>query len=221
MIYNMNPYIKLRQRGFTIVELLIVIVVLGVLGLLVLLAYPSVQVRVRNTSMVAGVKEYVSAVEAYHATIGDYPKPPAGFSDADRAACLGENYVNNICLVEDVLDPNEVTNKAWLDTALKQLSPHLPQLPINVKWNSDGHQLEAGAAYFYTDSIASGSGYDLLLEAYGIDSATAVIAYYLEGNVPELCTIPGSHSRVFLTSVDATDKDITICVIGLGNVVNL
>lgn len=218
IIYNMKFHRK-SSGGFTIVEILIVIVVIGILGIFVILAYPGVQTRVRNTSMVAGARQYLSAIEAYHAANGTYPTPPPGFADpADRGACLGEGYEGGVCLIEDVLEPNEVTNKAWLDDALKQMNSSLPELPVNVKWNSGGNELEAGALYAYTQGIADGSPYDALLTIYDIDTATAVIAYYLEGNVPQECKLPGSKSAVFLAGVHSTDKDITICVVPLGDV---
>lgn len=213
-----------QRYGFTIVELLIVIVVLGILGLMVLLAYPGVQVRVRNTSMVAGARQYADAIAAYHALNSSYPAPPDGDAapDSDRAGCLGSGYIGGVCLIEDVLDPNEVTNKAWLDNSLKQLNPSLPNLPVNVKWKSGSSDLEAGALYAYTAGIAPGSGYDILLSIYGIDSATAVMVYYLEGSVKEMCSVPGSMAEDFRPiDGDSTDKDITICVVPLGDVVML
>lgn len=208
-------------NGFTIVELLIIIVVLGVLGAIVLLSYNGIQTRVRNTAMISGVKQYTESIQAYHAVNGDYPKPPGGSPDSERAGCLGEGYSGGVCLIEDVLDPPEVTNKGWLDTALKQLNSNLPSLPVNVKWNSGSNPLQAGALYAYTEGIANGAPYDLLLSLYGIDSATAIVAYYLEGAVDELCQVPGSKSHEFIAGVDATDKDITVCVVPLGNVAYL
>lgn len=211
----------IKAYGFTIVEIVIVIVVLGILALILLLAFPGVQRQVRNTAMVAGAKEYYKAIEAYQSTAGEYPRPPDGFSNADRAACLGEDYEGGVCLIEDVLDPPEVTNKAWFDEKLRQINSHLPKLPVNVKWVSSGHNLEAGALYAYTEDVPDGSGYDQLLQIYGIDSATAVIAYYLEGNVESMCKVPGSKSHAFLVADGSTDRDITICVVPLGRVVEL
>lgn len=224
-----SPYTSTRGRkykpyGFTVVEILIVVIVIAILGIIVILSYPGVQAKVRNVSMVAGVRQYRDAIEAHFVTNGAYPTPPGGDTAAmeDRAGCLGEGYTDGVCLIEDVLEPPEVTNKAWLDNTLKQLNPNLPTLPINVKWKSGSSDLEAGAFYAYTKGIPEGVGYDVLLEIYGIDSATAIMAYYLEGAVKESCSVPGSRAEDFRPSEgDSTDKDITICVIPLGDVVML
>lgn len=214
---NKRKRVGLGLGGFTIVELLIVIVVLGIIMSIVLLSIGPVQKRVRNTAMVSGVKQYSTAIEAYHSTNGGYPKPPDSSPLSDRIACLGEGYNGGVCLIEDVLIPPEVTNKSWLDAALKQLNSSLPQLPKNVEWLSNGHDLEAGAFYAYTDGT---NAFDDLLHIYGIASTTAVIAYYLEGHVADMCKIPNSRAVTF--GVDASsDKEITICVVPLGDIVYL
>ena len=65
--------IQRNQRGFTIVELLIVIVVIGILAGLVITTFTGIQQRARNTERETDVKAIHGQVEAYYAQNGKYP----------------------------------------------------------------------------------------------------------------------------------------------------
>ena len=65
---------KTSQKGFTIVELLIVIVVIGILAALVLNTFNGVQARARNTERQTDIKAIASQLEAYYADKGGYPQ---------------------------------------------------------------------------------------------------------------------------------------------------
>jgi len=65
--------IKLKQRGFTIVELLIVIVVIGILAALVVTTFTGIQQKARNTERETDVKAIHAQLEAYYAQNGKYP----------------------------------------------------------------------------------------------------------------------------------------------------
>ena len=62
-----------RQEGFTIVELLIVIVVIGILAALVITTFTGIQQRARNTERETDIKAIHGQVEAYFAQFGVYP----------------------------------------------------------------------------------------------------------------------------------------------------
>lgn len=62
-----------RQEGFTIVELLIVIVVIGILAALVITTFTGIQQRARNTERETDIKAIHGQVEAYYADNGRYP----------------------------------------------------------------------------------------------------------------------------------------------------
>lgn len=65
---------RLQNRsGFTIVELLIVIVVIGILAGLVLNTFNGIQARARDTERKTDVNAIHAQVEAYHADNGFYP----------------------------------------------------------------------------------------------------------------------------------------------------
>lgn len=65
--------LKSKQQGFTIVELLIVIVVIGILAALVITTFTGIQQRARNTERETDIKAIHGQVEAYYAQNGRYP----------------------------------------------------------------------------------------------------------------------------------------------------
>ncbi|RYX79471.1 prepilin-type N-terminal cleavage/methylation domain-containing protein [bacterium] len=77
---------KPQQHGFTIIELLIVIVVIGILAAIVIVAYNGVAVRARNAAWVTEFDGYHKLFLAYRLQNGKYPSMPIN----DRY-CLGES----------------------------------------------------------------------------------------------------------------------------------
>lgn len=78
-----------RTVGFTIVELLIVIVVIAILAAIVIVAYQGMQQRADNSRIMEGVRFYQKALMAY-AT--DHQSWPTG-----GTVCLGDGYPANKC----------------------------------------------------------------------------------------------------------------------------
>ena len=65
--------LKRNNRGFTIVELLIVIVVIGILAALVIVTYNGIQQKARDTERKTDIKAIQGHLEAYWADNAKYP----------------------------------------------------------------------------------------------------------------------------------------------------
>lgn len=65
--------IKVKQQGFTIVELLIVIVVIGILATLVIVTFTGVQKKARDSQRQTDIGAIYSHLEAYYAEAAQYP----------------------------------------------------------------------------------------------------------------------------------------------------
>lgn len=65
--------LKNKQKGFTIVELLIVIVVIGILAALVVTTFSGIQRKARDTERQTDIKAIYGQLEAYYAQNGAYP----------------------------------------------------------------------------------------------------------------------------------------------------
>lgn len=128
------------KSGFTIVELLIVIVVIGILAAITIVAYNGIQQRARNTQVIAGVKTYQKAFIQYATVHGAYPT---------ESGCLGANYPDNQCWIGD--SGTHSTNAA-LDAKLSEFLDHKPTLATERLSISIGNNMRAGARYYTSTS---------------------------------------------------------------------
>lgn len=62
-----------KSGGFTIVELLIVIVVIGILATLVIVTFTGIQKKARDSQRQTDVQSMQSQLEAYYTNTGTYP----------------------------------------------------------------------------------------------------------------------------------------------------
>lgn len=134
-----------QQQGFTIVELLIVIVVIGILAGLVLNTFNGIQARARDTERKTDVNSIHAQVEAYHADNGYYPTtanvasatwvatnlpgldaealndPTSGSYAYATTVATCDNTAGNLCaaytLSADLEDDGRGTNDSDSDTA--------------------------------------------------------------------------------------------------------
>lgn len=65
--------LKNRSKGFTIVELLIVIVVIAILATLVIVTFTGIQQKARDSQRQTDINAVDSHLEAYFAESGNYP----------------------------------------------------------------------------------------------------------------------------------------------------
>ena len=81
------------STGFTIVELLIVIVVISILATISLVSYSGIQARANNAQTLSMASQYIRALAAYAVVNDAYPPVPSQATPgADDRVCLGVGY---------------------------------------------------------------------------------------------------------------------------------
>lgn len=135
------------KKGFTIVELLVVMVVIGILVSITIVSYSSVQQRARDSTRDGDITLLKIAVEKYHADNSQYPKACA----VDNSAC----YVNSLdTLLAPYLksvphDPRYAANTADDYVYVRGSSTSVDSYAFKVKYEAKaecktGHNLATG-----------------------------------------------------------------------------
>ena len=151
---------KLRKpNGFTIVEMIIVVVVIAILAAITTVAYTGMQERAKQTVTLNAFDQYEQLLRAYKTSKGYFPDTVKialdGSStvtdpDANPAGyvCLG-----NVAPADPPFAANECATglstkqSAAVDTALKTINPKLPDSTGNTITSSDGSFSMRGIAY--------------------------------------------------------------------------
>lgn len=172
-----------KQTGFTIVELLIVIVVIGILAAITIVAYNGIQTRAENTKTTQAVAQYVKAILSYSAINGMYPVetgypclgayPPATPCGAFAGGnCFGTGYT---------------TTLASFDANMKTIFNSVVPEPSTQIMSCGGVQVRG--AYYYPSN-----------------GKIASIYYFLRGNQP--CDLLGGVQSVNRSQLEDTTRCI-------------
>lgn len=129
----------IRKQGFTIVELLIVIVVIAILAAITIVAFNGIQQRARDSERKSELVSIQKALEMYYTDNGGYP------------GCNGVMYIaggtRTACSVSNANIVNALSPK-YIAT--------LPRDPVNVGANSyyyaTGHQKTGPSSYNPNDT---------------------------------------------------------------------
>lgn len=95
------------ERGFTIVELLIVIVVIGILATITIVAYNGVTARANKTSAQAAASSVLKKVEAYNAEESKYPTAGTALTGANQ----DKSYYLSGITIDPTDDPDSTNGK--------------------------------------------------------------------------------------------------------------
>lgn len=112
-----------KARGFTIVELLIVIVVIGILAAIVIVAFNGVQQRAKTTQYTTTLNQYIKAISLFTSEKDRYPGYDPSVT-GEQIACF--NGTSNC---------HSLANLSRSQALRADLATVAPGLPANLPYN--------------------------------------------------------------------------------------
>lgn len=172
---------KLSHPGFTLIEVLIVVVVIGILAAMTTIGLGQYQRNARNTETIAVVQQYVGAIKSYAAATNAYPfQDEVETSMMSKIVCLGEGYDGDACWLVDgppVGGNDQYLESTELENALEQyFDPNTKKVP-----NTDFPPVNRQKIDYY-NSIYVGATYGYIYDV-GTQKGKASILYMLNGDV--------------------------------------
>lgn len=153
-----------NKYGFTIVELLVVIVVIGVLASIVTVAYSGISTRTENNKTISAVNQAVKLLLAYkELNNGNYPTGTPG-----KYSCIGTGYLGGECYSHPTIGVAGVESTTF-NTSLASVGTIPNASTKNLTMSNNGYVV-AGASF---------------------ETGTRMIRYVLEGN-SQACAVAGS-----------------------------
>ncbi len=111
--------LKQKQSGFTIVELLIVIVIIGILATLVIVTFSGVQQKARDSERKTDINAVANVLEAFYANKGYYPDTAEINSDPATAGTWRNiNAADFKVDMKSFADPKNAATQTLTDGAL-------------------------------------------------------------------------------------------------------
>lgn len=153
-----------KQKGFTIVELLIVVVVIAILASITIVSYAGITARANNVAVVSDIRGMAQKIEAYALTenSGAYPFPPS--SAMGLKASKGSYMVRNnayYCV-------NATTNDFAIGSISKDNKGYIYSSVSGLQEYSNGQGSVSGANTCSAVGLAWSPSYG----AYALDGPT-------------------------------------------------
>ena len=153
-----------RISGFTVVEVMVIIVIIGVLASVTIVSYRGVQERARTAQTLTAANQWIKVLQTYKARNGAYP---------NVAGCLGANYgwgVSNsktqgtaIGQCRQDTAAYGLTSSSALDAMLASYSSAAPS-PSMVTASNSATDWRRGIYYYINGASPAMSRIDLVIE---------------------------------------------------------
>ncbi|HFA5139418.1 TPA: pilin, partial [Neisseria gonorrhoeae] len=122
------------QKGFTLIELMIVIAIVGILAAVALPAYQDYTARAQVSEAILLAEGQKSAVAGYYLNHGEWPKNNASAGVASSASDIKGKYVKEVKVEKGVVTATMASSNVNKEIQGKKLSLWAKRQDGSVKW---------------------------------------------------------------------------------------
>jgi prepilin-type N-terminal cleavage/methylation domain-containing protein len=161
-----------KQSGFTIVELLIVIVVIGILAAITIVAYNGIQNRSKATSAQSLAGQVAKKAEAWNSVQGSYPTSCQLITNTIDGVDDGTSQ--NKCTTGTQPGPKEAAldNASTVHVAYSGAYGFMPADHTTVSYN----KCNDGAAVYWYDATNASAQPTMKVQVLGIGGHASIVA---------------------------------------------
>lgn len=209
MVTRNEKQSRAMSHGFTVVELLIVIVVIGILAAIAIVAYNGIQDRAHSVATASNINMYAKGLELYKIENSSYPTPNT-WENRHDSICIGlpPSSGNTSCGTGIVACGGEVITGdigAYYSTELNELmEPHIGSIPHGIVSKPYNTEVNAGAdckiSATYTGAVYSAKQRIVIYE-----NADGTVAY-----TASLVASDEQRANVYTITYGATNGECTI-----------
>lgn len=191
------PLSSSSRRGFTIVELLIVIVVIAILAAITIVSYNGITLRAKNSARIAGVQAIQRSVSLYESQYGSAALRSLLVPGVSQQ-CIGSDY-QDVSPTPDVTcrytkatngtESSAVTNQPLYDALQSVAKYRMEYAPVAQKNVNASTDTVISSSPFIYNVLTSASSKQYALDGNSPRNDLFLLSYRLEG-LDQNCGIP-------------------------------
>lgn len=163
-----------HEKGFTIVELLITIVIISILATITIISFVGIQAKANNATVISYVNQWEKTLRLYKASNGNFPKGNLDY------VCLGDEFIANETFTENQCAKMStwgvVVDNSMMESIKNTLSINIPRpkLPTYKFINlSNETEYYRGALY-----LSRNNGFGITYMIQGNDSCAVGDSFF-------------------------------------------
>ncbi|HFC5898570.1 TPA: pilin, partial [Neisseria meningitidis] len=157
------------QKGFTLIELMIVIAIVGILAAVALPAYQDYTARAQVSEAILLAEGQKSAVTEYYLNHGEWPANNSSAGVASSATDIKGKYVQSVTVANGVITAQMASSNVNNEIKGKKLSLWAKRQAGSVKWFC-GQPVQRASTAATADAITAANGTDKKIDTKHLPS---------------------------------------------------
>lgn len=126
-----------KTHGFTLVEMIVVVIVIAILAMITIVAYNGAQMRAKNSQWATSLASWTKVIQLYKINTGKWPSTGAYWSCLGNSFPASDGFASNECHRTDPAGTYSASVMSSLMTGLTQQVGSLPDSNLSLVYAYD------------------------------------------------------------------------------------